>query len=558
MSKRVVVAHVSDLHFGNHSEDALEALAADLRSSPKPHFIAVTGDLAQWARKSLLEEAKNFLDGVLADLKEGGQDARCILVPGNHDVGFGKNLNAWNGVFDNWGNRSWGSGSDDGLCKPAKLASYYGRTVPRETETARKERSRRACRYCEYYPEAEIAFLKFDSNTLASWGVNYANGAVGKVQRSRMEEILSDYAEAFPAFHDARKIALVHHHVHYLPNTGSDVLKLMSDAGDFWHAMLDMGVQIILHGHKHYQTHAIFRYFSSTEDGGQTHERELLVLSAGTAASKDVRSERARSYYKLRCRGLRYRVDYRILEEKQFRNRPPRISFRDISSLHLPHAEESVHLGALDAMIDPEDDDIDRNNLINSLVYRAFITKKREYRASIAFKGVNMSQSPSKIFSVPLVFVGARGNPPSCSAFDCRSGQKLSEPLLKYHKEDVDKFWVEITTAQVLPGGDFHIQLDVASTGALMYQRDDFDAVGITRFSRGVKSLDYELSSECDLDGARCYSIHRSGLKELVLAKDARDDSVGQWVVKPAIESVSDIGFGILLHYRELRDSTVE
>ncbi len=107
--------------------------------------------------------------------------------------------------------------------------------------------------------------MKFDSNKLraALWDrlsltwfwQYYARGRVGREQIDEMKGVLARYEKAFPpgtnapAFKDARKIALVHHHIHYLPNVGSDSIFLMLDAGPFWRTMIELGVELVLHGH---------------------------------------------------------------------------------------------------------------------------------------------------------------------------------------------------------------------------------------------------------------------------------------------------------------------
>ena len=70
------IAHISDLHFGRHSD----AIAEDLLTSigdHKPDVIAFSGDFTQRARTSEFVQARVFLDRI-AQPK--------LLVPGNHDV----------------------------------------------------------------------------------------------------------------------------------------------------------------------------------------------------------------------------------------------------------------------------------------------------------------------------------------------------------------------------------------------------------------------------------------------------------------------------------------
>jgi 3',5'-cyclic AMP phosphodiesterase CpdA len=70
------IAHISDLHFGRHSEVTAEALIASVNDS-NPHLIALSGDFTQRARHSEFAEARRFLDRL---------PQPKLLVPGNHDV----------------------------------------------------------------------------------------------------------------------------------------------------------------------------------------------------------------------------------------------------------------------------------------------------------------------------------------------------------------------------------------------------------------------------------------------------------------------------------------
>jgi 3',5'-cyclic AMP phosphodiesterase CpdA len=70
------IAHISDLHFGVHDPQVLEALR-DALVKDAPSVIAVSGDLTQRARRREFEQARDFLAGLQAPV---------VVVPGNHDV----------------------------------------------------------------------------------------------------------------------------------------------------------------------------------------------------------------------------------------------------------------------------------------------------------------------------------------------------------------------------------------------------------------------------------------------------------------------------------------
>src|SRR5258708_2883256 len=101
----LTVLHLSDIQFGkNHrfagaavtaGDDAYDTLLArlieDLKSlkdeagAPlRPDLVLLTGDLAEWGRKSELDDALRFVRGLAEFLGLGPN--RVVLIPGNHDV----------------------------------------------------------------------------------------------------------------------------------------------------------------------------------------------------------------------------------------------------------------------------------------------------------------------------------------------------------------------------------------------------------------------------------------------------------------------------------------
>src|SRR6478672_7889017 len=72
----VVVAHVSDLHFGAHDPDAVESLVADVVATA-PTLTVVTGDLTMRARRREFQAARSLLRRL---------PAPQLVVLGNHDV----------------------------------------------------------------------------------------------------------------------------------------------------------------------------------------------------------------------------------------------------------------------------------------------------------------------------------------------------------------------------------------------------------------------------------------------------------------------------------------
>lgn len=72
----LTLAHISDLHFGDASPLAVNALSDELNAMA-PDVIIATGDLTQGGRKSEFQQASEFLSRLHSEV---------LVLPGNHDV----------------------------------------------------------------------------------------------------------------------------------------------------------------------------------------------------------------------------------------------------------------------------------------------------------------------------------------------------------------------------------------------------------------------------------------------------------------------------------------
>lgn len=70
------IMHISDLHFGMHRPDIIEAFLADTQDL-KPDLILISGDLTQRALPEQYQELQHFLKQLSPPL---------LTVPGNHDI----------------------------------------------------------------------------------------------------------------------------------------------------------------------------------------------------------------------------------------------------------------------------------------------------------------------------------------------------------------------------------------------------------------------------------------------------------------------------------------
>ena len=71
-----VVVHLSDIHFGAHSQDLAESLLADI-AGVGPDLVVISGDLTQRARRGQFRLARAFIDRLSTSV---------LTVVGNHDL----------------------------------------------------------------------------------------------------------------------------------------------------------------------------------------------------------------------------------------------------------------------------------------------------------------------------------------------------------------------------------------------------------------------------------------------------------------------------------------
>lgn len=547
--KKPVIAHISDLHFQifltrlllfpwrkSQDSDASAALSLDLLNDPKPDFIIVTGDLTQWGTRWELRKTKDFLKETVEQLKSKREhSSRYILVPGNHDVGIFKRLRTWSSVFENWGAASSNTN------KPADLFNYFKKEA--DDKKARKLADE-ATRFCEYYPLFQVAFLKFNSNVLpGGWLPSYARGRVGPKQLRDMLKIIKTYEMAFPEFRDSRKIALLHHHVQYLPNTGSDGPLLMHDAGNFWKSMLDIGVGLILHGHKHYASQMVLKYIESGE------ERETMIVSAGSTTSTDQPRGQRCSYYKIICDHFKYIVQKYQFDGTCFTSAAdPAIEYYHIPKFHIPTTTARVDTHALELMLVPEDDEVDLHHRYTRIKCKATIDKELNYVGSYTFTGVNESEQVSSHLVLPLVVVGAHDlQDLKPKAYDLKKGGVLSDPTILSPSSHVTKFKLRISMPPLSKGGDFNVRVNFCLP-KVMYRKNDFDVIGLTRFHRGVCEFEYVVRTPYVPVEPHFYSIHRYTLKDLGAMEIKK--KLGIYILRKKLKNPP--GLGLLFHYLSL------
>lgn len=353
-----------------------------------------------------------------------------------------------------------------------------------------------------------------------------------------------------------RKIALVHHHVHYLPMSESDKLFLMEDAGLFWRKMIEWDVELILHGHKHYATHAIIRYLRPTNGMGR-EERELMILPAGAAASKDLPANQRNSYYKIECDVFKHRVWHYSYGDVGFAATDAPIEYRKVLRLQIPGVSEAVDMAALKSMLVPETADEDATHYTR-IVYEALIDRDCNYTLKITFEGLYDGRASH--VAVPVVVFASPQRLPwiRSSADDCIRKSALTAPKIVPHASNVDKLTFRVALPTLKTGERFVVRLEIFIP-ELMFTERDFDAVGLARFKGGVEEFVYVLRSVRRPHGVNRFAVHRDGPRNLEFrrldsdfAEETQEGGTNIHVIQPRIPSVAALGDGLVCYYQEL------
>jgi Icc protein len=126
----------------------------------------------------------------------------------------------------------------------------------------------------------------------------------GQVGREHYEFITETFSEA----EGKLKIFVVHHHLIPLPGTGRE-RNIVFDAGDVLQRLVDVGVNLVLSGHKHVP------YSWKLED--------MLIVNAGTASTLRLRGDTRPCYNVIEVE--KGRVD--VFRKYPFKRREPAVTF---------------------------------------------------------------------------------------------------------------------------------------------------------------------------------------------------------------------------------------
>ncbi len=510
MFRNPMIVHISDLHFGNCNSDATEDLKrAITKISPPPDFILVTGDLTDFGLLTQLEDAKQYLKNILESLwTEQEHIARCIVIPGNHDLQIGRcRLAFWERYLKKW-KQVFGDGSfsyfEDKLT-PAPIARFYEHKLQRRNTSGQaagnkdsaKKLEQKARSICEYFPEYGVAFVKVNSVSKTVWHpLNTIKGYVTTKQLIEIEKVLEHYKRAFPSkpdspgFESARLIALMHHHVNYLPNVKHEPMMLMDDAGEVWQRLAKLGFDFILHGHHHRAAQLGSAYWEA--DG---NKRQLIVLSAGSATANKP-DDGKNSFYTMLMRNFKTEVWYQTFDNNRFSDQvnPPNFVFPRPLEFHITGpADTPLDLNALTESLD-RDELTDNEHAYTLIEIQAVIDESRNYYGFHVIKGKNKSLKPTHMVPFSLAAVGAQTHDDfNLKVIDLKSNKVLTVEFLE--SRSITLFPIRINFDQTLyPEEEFEISINY-KLPHVMHYIDDYDFINLSRYPLGVDKVVYKLFS---------------------------------------------------------------
>ena len=223
------IVHLSDLHFGAHDEELVEAVDWQV-DRLKPDLVVVSGDFTQRARTDQFSQACEFLEG----MRDRGHEV--LGVPGNHDVP----------LYD-------------------VLRRFLSPLA----------------RYRRFIDESLRPFVELSG--VAVLGINTARSMTfkdGRINRDQVDFIRETFART-PG--DTMRILVTHHPLFAL-EVGGEVERAIGRHELALDAVEESGVDILLAGHHHH---------ASSQDASDlvTRAGGVLVVQAGTATSTRVRRQ---------------------------------------------------------------------------------------------------------------------------------------------------------------------------------------------------------------------------------------------------------------------------
>lgn len=228
-AEHVLVAHLSDLHFGAHADLAQIEALEDFLPTLDATAAVISGDLSQRARHGEFQAAHAFIHRLRAHLP-------VLVVPGNHDIEW------WKSPLGLRGRER----------KYRKYSRYFGDLTP--------------------VLEVPGAIL---AGALSSYGVSFGSltwnlrdvAVKGHLPPEETDRVTGIFAQAPP---EAARVLVIHHNV--LPGALSRRMGLARWRSAY-RRLLATGADVVLCGHDH-------------QEGAGQIEGVLAVSTSGTHSSR--------------------------------------------------------------------------------------------------------------------------------------------------------------------------------------------------------------------------------------------------------------------------------
>lgn len=310
---RATILHVSDLHVGRTFDDSLRAQLRHLTREISPDILIVSGDLVNSPWPASMRKAREFVEQLADDagIPVENRPDRVVTVPGNHDYkilgNFGLRRLTRVPYEVHFGRERSTDGQGNNLGAYLKLS--WNALLP----WGKKMRDMPDIRQCA---EHGVILYGFNSTPLAQ-RFGLATGKVEdeqianaagyiaarrreldlkrkdlELQRNQSDATIADIEATLEGLDismerlDASlKIAVVHHHPVPIAYVNVDLqarlqesFMIFFNAGTFLRELGRSGVDVVLHGHKHYTGFSRITY-----DMPDYVRREMSVLAAGSA-----------------------------------------------------------------------------------------------------------------------------------------------------------------------------------------------------------------------------------------------------------------------------------
>jgi hypothetical protein len=257
-----VLVHLSDLHFGR--EEALSKstlllthLKQKLRRADR---VVITGDILMSPSKGVGTKDEGGLAGDAYNSFHAGLcvglEENPIVIPGNHDV-------RWKGC---------------GARQLESLVELFDRCPNVIADKA-----------------SQTLLFCFNSNYTT--GPKIATGEIDDAQIGRIALDFESKAQIDPGIRNMLKVALIHHHPFSWvdPDGGflrrrykkiEEKLLILKNPENFLIWCADMGISIILHGHKHEPRH-VEKHFDYVDAWGEMRSTIICSIGCGTSLAAE-------------------------------------------------------------------------------------------------------------------------------------------------------------------------------------------------------------------------------------------------------------------------------